>query len=79
MEVKLLVSFTMTDEEKARMKRYFVCRVSDPIWNKINDLNELIPHFTKGNRNISLRFIGIWGKKKSDVVDGESNKKLGKL
>ncbi|MCM4170451.1 inorganic diphosphatase [Arenibacter sp. TNZ] len=46
MEVKPIGVFHMTDE-KGPDEKVICVPVSDPIWNKINDLNELNPHLIK--------------------------------
>tara|TARA_R110000868_G_scaffold303534_4_gene564059 strand:- start:94 stop:624 length:531 start_codon:yes stop_codon:yes gene_type:complete len=46
MEVKPIGVFHMTDE-KGPDEKVICVPVSDPVWNKINDLNELNPHLIK--------------------------------
>ena len=46
MEVKPIGVFHMTDE-KGPDEKVICVPVSDPIWNKINDLSELNPHLIK--------------------------------
>lgn len=46
MEVKPIGVFHMTDE-KGPDEKVICVPVSDPIWNKINDLGELNPHLIK--------------------------------
>jgi len=46
MEVKPIGVFHMTDE-KGPDEKIICVPVSDPVWNRINDLNELNPHLIK--------------------------------
>jgi len=46
MEVKPIGVFHMTDE-KGPDEKVICVPVSDPVWNQINDLNELNPHLIK--------------------------------
>ncbi|MCM4169466.1 Inorganic pyrophosphatase [Arenibacter antarcticus] len=46
MEVKPIGVFHMTDE-KGPDEKVICVPVSDPVWNRVNDLNELNPHLIK--------------------------------
>lgn len=46
MEVKPIGVFHMTDE-KGPDEKVICVPISDPVWNRINDLNELNPHLIK--------------------------------
>ena len=72
MEVKPIGVFHMTDE-KGPDEKVICVPVSDPVWNKINDLNELNPHLIKEIEHFFKVYkdlekkkvdVGGWGEQK---------------
>ncbi|MEG3658089.1 inorganic diphosphatase [Arenibacter palladensis] len=72
MEVKPIGVFHMTDE-KGPDEKVICVPVSDPVWNKINDLSELNPHLIKEIEHFFKVYkdlekkkvdVGGWGEQK---------------